>query len=218
MTISHSMPVAPCGTVLVADDHAVFREGLRLLMQARGFATTVLEAGDAVSAEAMVRSNPAIELVVLDLYMPGMEDLSLLRRILTLRPELAVAVLTASEKRHDLRAVQEAGASGYIPKSFTITDILAALTGVLDGEPFFPTEALPHDATPALEAVSLSPRQREVLCLVAQGLSNKEIARRLDTALPTVKNHMAAILERLGTQNRVGAVHLARKIGLIPDA
>lgn len=209
---------AKCGTVLIADDHAVFREGLRLLMDARGFASEILEAADAPSAEAVIASRPDLDLAVFDLVMPGMENMDLLRRLHTGRPDLKLVVLTASEKRHDLRLAMEAGVTGYIPKAYAIADILGALQRVLNGESFFPTEGFDAlELPPELEGVNLSPRQREVLSLIAQGYSNKEIARILDAALPTIKNHVANILEKMGTNNRVAAVHLGRKAGLIPD-
>lgn len=204
--------------MLIADDHAVFREGLRLLMDARGFASEILEAADAPAAEAIIAARPDLTLAVLDLVMPGMENMDLLRRLRAERPDLKLVVLTASEKRHDLRQAMEAGVTGYIPKAYAIADILGALQRILNGEAFFPTEAFDDaDLPPELEGVSLSPRQREVLGLIAQGYSNKEIARILDAALPTVKNHVANILEKMGTNNRVAAVHLGRKAGMIPD-
>lgn len=207
-----------CGKVMVADDHAVFREGLRLLMEARAFCGVVLEAFDGDSARAAVLAHPDIDLAVLDLNMPGMESMALLKDLRSSHPALAIVVLTASERRNDMRAAMAAGATGYIPKSFPINKILAALEKILAGENFFPADALPDDGIPPeLGNISLSPRQREVLSLIARGKSNKEIARLLDTALPTVKNHVANIFEKLGTRNRVAAVNLGRKVGLIPD-
>lgn len=206
-----------CGKVLVADDHGVFRQGLKLLMEARGFAGTVLEAPDAQEAAVLAAGHPDLDLAVLDLYMPGMEQLAFLRDLRAQRPDLAIVVLTASEKRHDLRQAIDAGATGYIPKAFAISEVLGALQRILDGEEFFPTEVLNDDLPEDLRNITLSPRQTEVLALIAQGNSNKEIARILDTALPTVKNHVANIFEKLGTSNRVAAVRTGRKMGLIPD-
>lgn len=212
----------PCRKVLVADDHAVFREGLRVLMQARGFADVVLEAPDAGSARAVAAGHADLDLAVLDLFMPGMEHFAFLKELRGERPDLAIVVLTASEKLHDLRGAMDAGATGYIPKSFTISEVLAALQRIIDGEAFFPTGTLgggPEDGGGGTDgaALSLSPRQTEVLSLIAQGYSNKEIARKLDTALPTVKNHVANIFEKLGASNRVAAVNIGRRCGLIPD-
>lgn len=208
-----------CAKVLLADDHAVFREGLRLLMEARGFAGQVLEAATASEAGEVVERCHDLDLAVLDLFMPGMEGLVFLKDLRAAHPSLPIVLLTASEKRHDLRAAMEAGATGYIPKSFAIADILSALSSILDGEAFFPDEAMEQDdEVPAsLRDVTLSPRQKEVLTLISRGHSNKEIARILDTALPTVKNHVANIFEKLGTSNRVAAVRLGRKMGQIPD-
>lgn len=211
----------PCRKVLVADDHAVFREGLRVLMQARGFAEVVLEAPDAEAARALADGHDDLDLVVLDLFMPGMEHFAFLKELRAGRPDLAIVVLTASEKMHDLRGAMDAGATGYIPKSFTISEVLSALQRIVGGEAFFPTSTLAgadEGATggdPA--AMALSPRQTEVLSLIAQGNSNKEIARKLDTALPTIKNHVANIFEKLGASNRVAAVNIGRRRGLIPD-
>lgn len=201
----------------MADDHAVFRQGLKLLMEARGFAATVVEAADAEEAAAEAARHQDLDLVVLDLYMPGMEQLTFLRDLRAERPDLAIVVLTASEKRHDLRQAISAGATGYIPKAFAITEVLGALQRILDGEEFFPTDALSEDLPEDLRNITLSPRQTEVLALIARGNSNKEIARALDTALPTVKNHVANIFEKLGTSNRVAAVRIGRKMGLVPD-
>jgi len=206
-----------CGKVLVADDHAVFRQGLKLLMEARGFAREVLEAADATEAQGLADGHGDLDLAVLDLYMPGIENLAFLRTLRAERPDLAIVVLTASEKRHDLRQAIDAGATGYIPKAFAITEVLGALQRILDGEEFFPTDTLDADLPEDLRNISLSPRQTEVLALIAKGNSNKEIARILDTALPTVKNHVANIFEKLGTSNRVAAVRIGRKMGLIPD-
>ncbi len=197
----------------MADDHAVFREGLRVLMQARGFADTVFEAADAASARTLADAHDDLDLVVLDLFMPGMENFAFLRELRAERPALAIVVLTASEKLHDLRGAMEAGATGYIPKSFTISEVLAALQSIVDGEAFFPTGTLEGDSS----GPALSPRQTEVLGLIALGHSNKEIARKLDTALPTIKNHVANIFEKLGASNRVAAVNIGRRSGLIPD-
>lgn len=211
----------PCRKVLVADDHAVFREGLRVLMQARGFAEVVLEAPDADGARTVAAAHPDLDLAVLDLFMPGMEHFAFLKELRSERPDLAIVVLTASEKMHDLRGAMDAGATGYIPKSFTITEVLSALQRIVDGEAFFPTGTLSgadDEGTPApSSALSLSPRQTEVLNLIAQGFSNKEIARKLETALPTVKNHVANIFEKLGASNRVAAVNIGRRCGIIPD-
>ncbi|MGC2857254.1 response regulator [Novispirillum sp. DQ9] len=207
----------PCRKVLVADDHAVFREGLRVLMQARGFADTVLEAPDADAARDILAANGDIDLAVLDLFMPGMEHFAFLKQLRGERPELAIVVLTASERLHDLRGAMDAGATGYIPKSFTITEVLSALQRIVDGEAFFPTGTLDDGSGDAAAGPALSPRQTEVLSLIAQGYSNKEIARKLDTALPTIKNHVANIFEKLGASNRVAAVNIGRRSGLIPD-
>jgi DNA-binding NarL/FixJ family response regulator len=213
--------------ILVCDDHALFREGLRgVLAELEGGATQLLEASDGAAALALADSQPDLDLVLLDLQMPGMDGWAGLRRFRSRHPTLPVVIVSASEELADVRAALGEGASGFIPKGSTGGQLIAALRLVLSGGVYVPAaalaEAAPDGGGIAAErarlrrerASELTPRQLEVLALVARGLTNREICGVLDIAEGTVKAHVAAIFEALGASNRTEAAVLARELGL----
>ena len=209
--------------ILIADDHALFRDGLRLQLEAHDPSTQVLEAVDFDSVFEQACKTEPPDLILIDLAMPGMnwrQALPLLRKRC---PDAAVVVVSASDVRDDILTALNCGAAGYIPKSSPGTVMLRALELVLSGGIYVPPEVLswvgragkPATADEIPAAHSLTPRQIEVLSLMAEGQSNKKIARTLNRSEGTVKLHVAAVLKALGADNRTHAVLIAAQSGLL---
>jgi len=215
--------------ILIADDHELFRDGLRHVLDQLGGSLTIVEASDFSQAVAAVEREPDIDIVLLDLAMPGMTWNEGLTRLKELLPEtVPLIVLSASDdRRHVLQAVNM-GAAGFIPKTSSSRVMLSALKLVLSGGVYLPPALLEQGSgqgdgmgpMASESAVSfLTPRQREVLALLGQGKSNKEIARVLQLAEGTVKLHVTAILKALNVNNRTRAVVAASQLGLTtPDS
>ena len=206
--------------VLLADDHALFREGVRLVLESLvDGAFEVIEAVDYPQALAVVRQNPGIEIGLVDLNMPGMDGFSGIEALKRIAPDMHLVVVSASEEINDIRRALSAGASGYIGKSSSSSAMISGIRSVLAGETFLsPQVELPPIGSPMVEGgidlkSVLTPRQRDVLAMLRQGKSNKEIARDLGLAEITVKLHVTAILRALGVENRTQAAILAAKIG-----
>ncbi|MBM3540176.1 MAG: response regulator transcription factor [Alphaproteobacteria bacterium] len=220
--------MAKSTTVLLADDHALFRQGIRLLLADCLKGATLVEADGFDSALEALQKNGSATLIVMDLRMPGMAGANSLRALREAYPEAKLVVLSASEARADILEALGAGVHGYIPKTALPAEIGAAIKYVLDGGVYVPPllsraaddplppagEAKPAPANgPALDLQRFTPRQRDVLRLLAAGKSNKEIARQLDLAEGTVKIHLAAVFRALNARNRTEAVVLAGKFG-----
>jgi len=208
--------------ILVADDHALFRDGLRYLLSRLGDDVEMLEAKDCAEALARVAERSDLDLILLDLAMPGMDGLAGLRALRARNPAVPVVILSASEEPTDVRLALDGGAMGFIPKSSTSNVMLGALRLVLSGGVYVPPAFLDRFqtgripvATASLDVLGLTPRQHDVLRLLGRGQSNKEIARVLGLAEGTVKLHISAILRALGVDNRTQAVvTAARLLGL----
>lgn len=209
--------------LLVCDDHALFREGLGFVLRQLDAEAEVLEAVDADQAFAQVAAQPELDLVLLDLGLPGVDGLEALRRLRAEHPEVPVAIVSASDRPEVVRAALAAGACGFIPKSSSGALLRSALQVIFAGGVYIPTELLEAQdagvagrdaAARASAAALLTPRQQDVLRLVARGLTNREIAGVLGLSEGTVKNHVAAILERLEISNRTEAAWVVRELGL----
>jgi DNA-binding NarL/FixJ family response regulator len=202
--------------VLIADDHAIFRQGLRAVLDSLSESVAIEEAADVASALECAAGDPP-DLVLLDLRMPGMDGfagITAFRRRLPLAP---IVVLTASEERDDVFRALAAGANGYLVKSAPASVILDALRLVLVGGIYVPRELVAGAetvASPKTEAPRLTARQSEVMNLIADGHSNKEIAHRLGTSEGTIKAHVTAIMRQLGVRNRVQMLLAAERAGL----
>lgn len=218
-------------SAIVADDHELFRAALSSILKTRlGFAAVTESASLDGALEHLGETQATLALF--DLNMPGMETASSLLAVRECYPGVRVAVVSGSTKRGDILLALEAGVHGYIPKTLGIDDITQALRMVLDGWIFVPpsladvqgSEDLPLLRPPraAPEAaedqgpVNLTPRQREVLDLLTQGKSNKEIARALKLGEGTVKVHMAALFRVLGVQSRSAAAAIGERIKAAP--
>jgi DNA-binding NarL/FixJ family response regulator len=209
---------------LIADDHALFRDGLRLQLESHDPSMQVLEAADFDAVFEQVRETDPPNLILIDLAMPGMDWRQALPLLRKRCPDAAVVIVSASDAREDILAALNSGAAGYIPKSSPGKVMLRALELVLSGGIYVPPEVLswvgrtgkPAAASEVTVAHSLTPRQNEVLSLMAEGQSNKKIARALDLSEGTVKLHVAAVLKALGADNRTQAVLVAVRTGVLP--
>ncbi len=212
--------------VLIADDHALFRDGLRSLLEAHGV-DVVAEARTGREAVALAGVHRP-DVVLMDLAMPEMDGLAATRLLTATLPDVPVVVLTASEEDADLFEAVKSGAQGYLPKDLEAERFFALLDGVARGEPALtPTLARkllaafgrPDPVAPARAAVGLTEREREVLELLVLGVtSNRELAQRLFVSENTVKYHLRHILQKLHVQNRAQVVAYAMRHGLVdPD-
>jgi len=209
-------------TLLVVDDHALFRGGMRLLLADLGVSARVLEAD---SVEAAVAMDERPDLVLLDLYLCGLSGQPALAMIRERMPDATVVALSGEEDPRLIRATIEEGASGFIPKTSTPGVMIGALRLVLAGGVYLPPQVLRADAAPAIAAgcapvasasvlESLTPRQLDALMLAIRGKSNKAIARDLGVSQGTVKQHLSAAFRVLGVENRTQAVFAAARLGL----
>jgi len=204
--------------VVVADDHPVFREGLVEVIAGIEGAELVACCSTGVEAVAAVEEH-APDVVLMDLFMPEMDGIEATRRIVADHPEVAVLVLTMLEDDDSVFAAVRAGARGYVVKGASLEEVVRAVEAVTAGEALFGPEVARRLAR-FLAAPRPSPlpeltdREREVLRLVAQGLHNGEIARRLVVSPKTVRNHVSNILTKLQVGGRAEAADKARAAGL----
>ena len=220
--------------ILVVDDHALIRTALRGVLGELDRDVTMLEAGDCRSAFDLIETHPDLDLVLLDLSLPGMHGLAALEEVRTRHPALPVVVLSSANDRASVTQALDQGAMGYIPKLSTNEVLVSALRLVLSGGIYIPPEILarwapplaPDEETVAARGgprprvpadLGLSERQAQVLRLLLQGRSNKLICRDLDLAESTVKNHVTLILKALNVTTRTQAVIAAARMGLVLD-
>ncbi|MFI6479941.1 response regulator [Nonomuraea sp. NPDC050663] len=199
--------------VLIVDDHPVVREGLRGMLEA-----DVEVVGEAASGdEAVVRARELEpDVILMDLRMPGGDGVDAIARIMK-NQHTRVIVLTTYETDHDIVRAVEAGAAGYLLKDTSRPDLLRAIHGALRGEtvlsPSVATKLVTRMRAPAAE--SLTPRETEVLALVARGLTNAEIGQELFISETTVKTHLLRVFGKLGVSDRTAAVTTAMNRGLL---
>lgn len=210
--------------LLIVDDHPVLREGLVALLRHLGPDTEILEAGDAPAALRLVEEHSDLDIVVLDLLMPGMGGLSALAEFGRVRPDLPVIVLSSSEDPQDARKALAQGALGYVPKSASQHTLISAIRLVLAGELYVPPLILNEMANARQAQLRrrsedgrpiLTERQIEVLRRLSEGQPNKTIAFELDLSEKTIKAHITAIFKALNVVNRTQAAAVAREAGLI---
>ena len=211
-------------TVLVADDHPLFREAIADALRNMFDRVGVLEAGSMTEAIDQVANTNDIDLVLLDLRMPGMSGVKGVRTLRRRRPDIPIAVISALDDSMVVQQCFDAGAIGYIPKSLPRAGIADAIQTILDGGSFAPGDSLTSTARPEEtdegeelgEAMRcrfelLTNQQWKVLELMAQGLLNKQIAYEIDVQLTTVKAHVSSLLQKLGVSRRTQAVILYQK-------
>ena len=202
--------------ILVIDDHGLFREGLCHVLNELDASMQILEAADFDRAWNYVNTNPNLDLVLLDLNLPGKDGFSVLDSFTKHYPTIPVVIVSASNQRSDVQRALDAGAMGFIPKESTSKVMLGALRLILDGGIYVPSSLSQHVLPTVTDANKhgLTTRQLDVLSLLVQGCSNKEIAARMSLAEATVKMHVTAIMKTLGVANRTQAAMAAEKLGL----
>ena len=209
--------------VLLADDHPLFREGLKPVLEKLDDGVELVEAMDYPSAfEVMHRVGKtlgSVDLALLDLFMPGMEGLEGVMRFRAAFPDVPVVVLSASEQPDNIQTLLAAGALGYLTKASSSDTIINALKLVLNGGVYVPPSLLDQQGKqPAppepLRNTALTTRQIDVLRQLAKGLTNKQIAKELEVTEGTIKIHLASVFRILKVQNRTEAVLVAQKMGL----
>jgi DNA-binding NarL/FixJ family response regulator len=210
--------------VLLADDHALVRRGLRLVLDAEPDLEVVAEAGD--GAEAIERGlAPEVDLAVLDISMPRMTGLQAARELNRRRPELRILMLSMHQSERYLFEALKAGTAGYVLKSVADRDLVEACRAAMRGERFlYPGAMTPpirdllkdaRDALPSMREDPLTPRETEIVKLIAESYSTKQIAETLVISEKTVDRHRTNILEKLGMHDRVELVRYAIRRGLI---
>jgi DNA-binding NarL/FixJ family response regulator len=217
--------------VLLIDDHSLFREGVALLLRPLVDVLEVLHAGTCEQAIDLLSASGAVDLVLIDLALPGMSGLDGLRRLHADHPQMPLVALSSSDDRATVLEALDAGAMGFIPKSTTSTVMIGALRLILSKGIYLPPSVFlsSHDAPmpPEPQAarsvgavvrrptdLGLTPRQADVLYQILQGKSAKLIGRDLDLAPSTVKAHTSAVLRALNVTTRTQAVVAASRLGL----
>lgn len=205
--------------VLVVDDHRLFRDGMKSLLAHWRSDAALVEAGRLGEALDLLGTGERFDLILLDLTLPDSQDFEdTLGRMGRTAPQVPIVAVSMHDQRSVVAAAIRLGARGFIRKTDSASVMVGALEMVLAGGSCVPAELLCDDRDPTQDAPPLSERQREVLGLIAQGLSNKEIARELGIAEPTVKVHVHRILQLVGTPSRAKAAVWARRAGLLPGA
>lgn len=221
--------------ILLIDDHDLFRDGTQLVLANLDSDISVLSANSYESAKPFMDENPDLDLILLDLGLPGLNDVDALEAVRTQLPSTPVVVLSGNHDGAKVQEILNLGAQGYIPKSTSADVLIRSLKLVLSGGIYIPPEILSQlgqatnrrasddteDSSPSRRAsdkkieTPLTPRQNEVLGKLVHGYSNKEIGRLLDMAESTVRVHIAAILKELNVSNRTRAAHVAVQKGWI---
>lgn len=213
--------------ILIVDDHAVLRTGLRMLLSSQPDMTVVGEAADGETAVESARTTTP-DVVTLDLTMPGRGGLSILEMLRKEHPAVRVLVLTMHDDPAYLKAVLAAGGAGYVTKTADESEVLAAVRAVSQGRTYFSlsmNDALirtllgTESKTTAISSEEiLSEREREVLVLIAQGYTNQQVADRLFLSVKTIETYRSRIMSKLGFRNRAQLVQYALQSGLLGGA
>ncbi|MFJ9119298.1 response regulator [Streptomyces sp. NPDC102394] len=219
MTTPHTSAIR----ILLADDHALVRRGVRLILDREPDLEVVAEAGDGAEAVDLIRTHD-VDLAVMDIAMPRMTGLQATRELLRLKPALRVLMLTMHDNEQYFFQALKAGASGYVLKSVADRDLVAACRAAMRDEPFLYPGAVTALIRNYLDRVRngeeppeqiLTPREEEVLKLVAEGHSSKEIAEMLFISIKTVHRHRENLLHKLGLRDRLELTRYAIRAGLI---
>jgi len=212
------LAINPGYRFVIADDHPLFRGALRQTLEGLFDGVVIAEAGSLDAVSKVLEEGDEVDLVLLDLNMPGVRGFSGLMFLRAQFPAVPVVVVSANEDPGTIRRCMEFGAAGFVPKSLGTDTIREALSTVMAGDVWTPADidlaALPTDETAKLvqRLATLTPQQVRVLMMLSEGLLNKQIAYELGVSEATVKAHVSAILQKLGVESRTQAVIAASKI------
>jgi DNA-binding NarL/FixJ family response regulator len=204
--------------LVIADDHPLFRDALRQAVASVIPAAKIDEAGSFEELTALLEQDAEVDLILLDLTMPGISGFSGLIYLRAQYPAIPVVIVSASDDAQTIRRSVDFGASGFIPKRFGVDTLRDAIPKVMDGDVWIPPDVdLSAAADPEMtrlrdRLVTLTPQQVRVLMMLSQGLLNKQIAYELGVSEATIKAHVSAILQKLGVESRTQAVIAAAKI------
>ena len=204
--------------LVIADDHPLFRGALREAVASVVASAIIDEVGSFEELTAFLEQNGEIDLVLLDLAMPGISGFSGLIYLRAQYPEIPVVIVSASDDGATIRRSMEFGASGFIPKRFGVETLREAIGRVMNGDIWIPSDVdLSATVDPDMmklrdRLVTLTPQQVRVLMMLSEGLLNKQIAYELSVSEATIKAHVSAILQKLGVESRTQAVIVAAKI------
>lgn len=214
--------------ILIADDHPLYRDALRISLASRMPDVEILESSDMQTTLEVLKANseksiPDLDLLLLDLHMPGSEDLFGLLHIRKLYPDIPVGVVSGLEQVEIVSKVMDAGAMGFIPKVTPAEQLVEAIEKMLEGDTWLPERMegqlgeMDEEFSALADKVSLlTPAQYKVLCLLRDGLLNKQIGYQLGIAEKTVKTHVTSVLRKLEITNRTQAVLIANQLKLEP--
>jgi DNA-binding NarL/FixJ family response regulator len=216
--------------ILIADDHELFVDGMRHILKKLAESIEITTANNAEDTIALLESGTQYDLILTDLDMPGMNGMSILQRMHEKNIWLPIVVVSAEDNANVIRTALNSGALGFIPKSHNSQQMLDALQDILDGDIYVPddiqkqldrntTSRPPKEASSnlALQQSGISQRQFDVLKLLAQGYSNKQIATTLFLTEHTVKAHLSALFKILNAVNRTDCVKAALEQGILTD-
>lgn len=209
---------------VIADDHPLFRGALKEALQGLNSVSAIHEAGDFETARRLINENLDLDLVLLDLTMPGVSGLSGLITLRAQHASVPIVVVSAHDDPQTIRRALDLGASGFISKSASMDDIRNAITTVLAGDVSTPTGVelgVEQDAEMSRiirRLQTLTPQQTRVLGMLSEGLLNKQIAYELNVSEATIKAHVSAILQKLDVDSRTQAVIMLGKVGADPAA
>ena len=195
--------------ILVVDDHVLFRDGLKYVLDALGDDISILEAGTSDASIPLLKANPDIDLLLVDLNMPGEGGLAVLKECRINYSMIPVVIVSGSKHKQDIQQVMDMGAMGFIPKDINSRLMINILQLVLSGGLYFP-QIISSD-----DKALFTPRQREVLEFIVEGYSNKVIAAKMEISEATIKMHVTAIFKVLEVTNRTQAAMTAKEKGLL---
>lgn len=209
--------------ILIVDDHEVVRNGIKLMLEHQNvFEVIIIETDRGNNAMNMVKLNPSIDIVLLDINLPDMDGISVIKNIKSFKPEAKIIALTMHTEHIIMKQVVEAGALGYILKSSGSEELIKALRTVYEGSKYFCNEAAQSiiaDQTKKhhslLFETGLTERETQVLTLISKELTNIEIAEKLNLSKRTIDGHRQKLIDKLGVRNTAGLVKYAVQNGIV---